>query len=286
MGKEEENEWSIVADNYNKIFRPRFKTMYEHMLDIIVKYKCSNVLDFAAGPGEPTQTFLERFGKTNLRKLICTDSSLGMLQIAKQLIPPPGLDFDVAQLDETSSMEQFHELDAITSSFGFIYIDEEGLKSFLNNCKRSLKKEGLVIGSVWAHPSKNPTLRILKCTGSFITLGEPFNINYLENEDKSFSWWSKDKVIIILQNAGFELVEWTNVEMPMKFEKTRDILEFASMADWFKDQKRREQAIEFAEELVCKELNLECIPHDGFVLNNLGICFVAKQIEYDPNRNK
>lgn len=56
MATEEENEWSVLAQSYENVLRPRFDQLYNSIASFVVKYIRSNneknkskVLDYGTG---------------------------------------------------------------------------------------------------------------------------------------------------------------------------------------------------------------------------------------------
>ncbi|KAI8901696.1 hypothetical protein BC833DRAFT_86709 [Globomyces pollinis-pini] len=157
---ETKNEWDILASKYETVFQPRFKPMYQHMAKIALANPHHKLVDFATGPGEPSRSIVEKLisdGNTENTVLILSDSSEGMLKVAKSKISPlldsvKGLDVKFEYTEAFCVSPSMSNLDTLLVSLGLMYMSN--LDSLLQEFSKSLLPQGRVISSHWPHPSK------------------------------------------------------------------------------------------------------------------------------------
>ncbi|KAJ3269847.1 hypothetical protein HDV01_000853 [Terramyces sp. JEL0728] len=253
---EEINEWDLMANKYNKVFRPRFVPVYNEIANLVAKYQCSTVLDFATGPGEPALTILNT---TTVGKVIACDGSAGMLSYLQRAPIPAGKQLQVKCLARDKDIENMHA-DAVTCSFGIMYNENlSNLFKLFQSCAP------IFVGSVWPHHSTVPFLRIVKDAPS-----GGLTDQYFETEDASFSFWKREKLEQILSESGYSIIEYNTVEMPMEFATVEDLMEFQDGPGFVGEAK--EAALARAAKL------MEPYLQDGiYKMDNQGVVFVAKK---------
>ncbi|KAJ3318731.1 hypothetical protein HDV06_007056 [Boothiomyces sp. JEL0866] len=253
------SEWDIMANKYNKVFRPRFVPVYEEIAKLVHQYNAKTVLDFATGPGEPALTILK---STVAAKVIACDVSAGMLSYLQKSVIPEGKELQVRRIEHDQDIQGLHA-DIVTCSFAIMY--NSNLQELLSLFQSSAP---LLICSVWAHPSTVPFLRIVKSACS-----EKLTDHYFETEDPSFSLWKREKVQQILNRSGYEIVEYNLVDLPMEFHLPDDLMEFCEGSDWFAGTSK--------EEAIARARKLMEGYFDGqrYKMNNQAYVFVAKKLE-------
>lgn len=280
--------WDSLSENYDSFIRPNFQGMYEALCSEILREgeQCGTVLDFAAGPGEPSHTLLSRCAsqfeeqECPLKRLISMDISLDMVKLAASAKVPKGIEFQAVQATTDTTVTSLGPLDVIVSSFGLMYLDKENgeLENTLLQFRDALsQKNGRLIGAVWAHPSFVSYLRILKFVNGYISeTPGGVTLETLEKTDGSFSFWDPKYVEKVVENAGFHISERREIGMPMSYNTIEELLAIYSKMDWFRDPVKKAKAVEYARQLIIEETGKEL---DGpFTLRNTGILFVARPI--------
>ncbi|KAJ3413039.1 hypothetical protein HDV05_008560 [Chytridiales sp. JEL 0842] len=301
------DEWTIVAEKYVKVFQPRFQPIYDNIADIVVSHYAkgqstshpSKLLDFAAGPGEPSKTILTRLPHdTTPLKMIISDWSEGMLKYAQKSAietntntkTKTNIEVEILQLasEEPSIRAQIlaqQPLDIVTASLVLMYIQDRD--SMLQTLHQSLSPNGLLIASYWCHPSVVPFLRILKHC-NYMMSRQP--TDPLLNEDErveaelrevvgSCILWDEEKTRSLLEKNGFEVVEWKTLELDTTFASVWDLLQFSDVAPWYQEEDNKKRAIQIGEEMVAKELNIsvEEVRAGPWKLNNQYVVFAARK---------
>jgi SAM-dependent methyltransferase len=178
--QEPSNEWDIVGEKYEKIFRPRFIRLYNEMYIQLQKYMETvtnmelHVLDYACGVGEPTRTILQHLCTEEVRNpnisitLTACDSSKGMVSLAQKTLVtdnpisiPPTIHVTTSVFPSNNATistfsSQFGLQDVILCSLGLMYMDDP--VSILEEFGKALKPGGRVITSHWADPKVQSSL--------------------------------------------------------------------------------------------------------------------------------
>ena len=268
--------WDEVADAYQKAFRPRFKPVYEEFARIVQENKCEYVLDFATGVGEPAHTILaasKSFG--SLKHLVGADGSQAMLRHASQVDVPEGIKFETFNVENDDQVARFDQLDAIVSSFGIMYNDDVShLLQVFKKCLQS--KQGILACSIWPHPSTVPFLRIWKQVSAQMS-HDAVSEEDLENRDPSFRFWRESDIKELISKAGFEFLEWREVDMPTHYDCVDDLLLFSEFEPWYHNHDQRARAITIAKQLLSKELkqDVSFFDNNSFDLSNKAVIIIA-----------
>jgi SAM-dependent methyltransferase len=201
------NEWDEVASNYVDIFLPRFQPIYDYVAQTCQKHGSRSVLDYACGPGEPGST-LFKLGIP----VTCADSALHMLEQIR--VPVPKIHI------QEQSLKEMGRFDTIINSLGLMYMDH----SWIDEAFNCLPPGGLLITTHWPHASLVPTLRILKQANG-LKRNELLSMDYFETKDATFSMWNPESTRSLFQK--FEIVEYTDIDVPMNFENAAQLVAFS-----------------------------------------------------------
>ena len=121
---------------------PYYDEVYNQMADVISAAfinKAVSWLDVDCGTGKMAKVALEQ---CNVEKMICTDHSSAMLEVARQKIDFSSVEFLKLPIEEIDYDSQF---DVITSILVNHYMTYEERMVAVRNCYNALKEEGIFI---------------------------------------------------------------------------------------------------------------------------------------------
>lgn len=136
---------AFSAESYDKDIVntiPYYDEVYNQIADMVsVAFlnKAVSWLDLGCGTGKMAKVALEQ---CNVEKMICTDNSSAMLEVARQKISSSYVEFLKLPMEEIDFDSQF---DVITSILVNHYLSYEERMIAVRNCYNALKKEGIYI---------------------------------------------------------------------------------------------------------------------------------------------
>ena len=123
----------------------------DKMISLLNPTGSDYVLDVAAGTGEPGLTIAPMIPEG---KIIITDLSEGMLQVAKEKITSSGLDnIETATADVTKLPFDDNTFDVVSCRFGYMFFPDMLIAT--QEMARVLKPGGRIATSVWGAPENN-----------------------------------------------------------------------------------------------------------------------------------
>ncbi|KAI9136231.1 S-adenosyl-L-methionine-dependent methyltransferase [Paraphysoderma sedebokerense] len=299
-------EWSDGSSSYVDTFLPRFGQLYDAVANQVVscirnsdalkECKNLNVLDYGMGPGEPALTIRKTLSTSEnsdipSAQIYGVDFADGMVEQATRRFQTSGCQgYQLSTIKPSASSANIgpqlralmNEADAafhiIVSCLVTPYVRD--LNELFNTFHRLLHKPGYLITTHWAHPSRVPTLRILKKSVSFAMSGVEATDDTLETTDSSFSLWRETETSQQHRNAGFEIISYNPVMVTMAFNCTDELLRFGAKAPWYRDPQIYDKARGKMRELVSRELGIkkESVDTDGFTLVNEAVLVVARRV--------
>jgi SAM-dependent methyltransferase len=298
------DEWDQAAEKYVAVFKPRFQPIYDIITDMLLKHVCvdtsngssATILDYAAGPGEPSMTIMSRLSNYKKLKLITSDWSAGMLRYAQKSVASVVEEMDTnvthdilllkgEEPEIVNQVKNLAPLQAITASLVLMYIEDRN--AILQCFHSTLSSDGVLIASHWCHPKMVPFLRILKNVNAELSRG-PGDPALTEDErvakelsgnTGSSALWDELKTRALLEQNGFEIVEWKQFQLDTTFDTVWNLLEFSESCSWWKDDKLKKKGIALGEEMVAKELgvSVEDVRRGPFTLQNQCVVFAARK---------
>ena len=278
---EEENEWSLIAQSYEDVLRPRFEPLYQSMANAVIQYIRSNsgqqplkLLDYGTGSGEPVLTILKTLEGNELFNVeLCgSDSSEKMLAVAAERLKSVKTQHLTVQFSSIENDTNIYDI--ITMSLVLPYALDQA--QMLRDRFNQLKSKGLLISSHWAHPNQVPFLSTLKGVVVHMATGTQLDLSKLES-DPSFSCWREEETRQLFVQEGFTIREYIPVQLPMSFPDIRTLLRFCEICPWFRDESIYYKAEEETKRILREAYRIE-INADGSVqLPSTAIVVVASK---------
>ncbi len=145
------NKFSPGWKKWDKLTMDLLKPMGDKIIQLLQLKETDNVLDIAAGTGEPGLTIAQIVNKGMVTS---TDLSEGMMNIAKENAENRGLkNFTTTVCDVCELPFAANTFDAISCRMGFMFFPDMQLAA--NEMYRVLKPGGRIATSVWNIPEKN-----------------------------------------------------------------------------------------------------------------------------------
>lgn len=145
------NKFSPGWKKWDDLMMDFLRPMGDEIIQSLQLKETDNVLDIAAGTGEPGLTIASLVGKG---KVVITDLSEDMLDIAKENAVHRGIDnIETLVCDVCELPFPDHTFDAISCRFGFMFFPDMLLAA--KEMARVLKPGGRIATSVWNVPEKN-----------------------------------------------------------------------------------------------------------------------------------
>lgn len=149
--KESWNKFSPGWKKWDKVFMDFLKPMGDEIIRLLHPREGEEVLDIAAGTGEPGLTIADMVKNG---KVILTDLSGEMLEVAKENMAKRGiLNVETVACDVCQLPFADNSFDAISCRFGFMFFPDMELAA--REMVRVLKPGGRLATSVWNVPEKN-----------------------------------------------------------------------------------------------------------------------------------
>ena len=121
---------------------PYYDEVYNQIADMVsVTFLNKAVfwLDVGCGTGKMAEVALEQY---NVKKMICTDNSSAMLEVARQKISSSNVEFLKLSMEE---IDYDSQLDIISSILVNHYLSYEERMIAVSDCYNALKEEGIYI---------------------------------------------------------------------------------------------------------------------------------------------
>lgn len=149
--KESWNKFSPGWKKWDDLMMDFLKPMGTKIIEFLDLKEDDVVLDVASGTGEPGLTIA---GKVPKGKVILTDLSEGMLQVARENAEKKGLNnVETVVCDVSELPFEDNTFDAISCRFGFMFFPDMVMAA--RELVRVLKPGGKFATSVWNVPEKN-----------------------------------------------------------------------------------------------------------------------------------
>ncbi len=149
--KESWNKFSPGWKKWDEVFMDFLKPMGDEIIRLLHPREGEEVLDIAAGTGEPGLTIADMVKNG---KVILTDLSGEMLEVAKENMAKRGiLNVETVACDVCQLPFADNSFDAISCRFGFMFFPDMELAA--REMVRVLKPGGRLATSVWNVPEKN-----------------------------------------------------------------------------------------------------------------------------------
>ena len=146
------NKFSPGWRKWNDFTMAFLRPMGDEIIACLRLKETDNVLDIAAGTGEPGLTIA---GIVKRGKVTITDLAEGMLDVARDKAVEKGItNFDTVACDVCELPFEDNSFDAISCRFGFMFFPDMLLAA--KEMTRVLKPGGRLATSVWGGPEKNP----------------------------------------------------------------------------------------------------------------------------------
>lgn len=136
---------AFSAENYDRDILntiPYYDEVYNQIVDVVSTaffYKAVSWLDIGCGTGKMAEVV---FKQCNVEKMICTDNSSAMLEVARQKITSSYVEFLKLPIEEVNYDSQFDVITAILVNHYMIY---EERRIAVRNCYHALKEKGIFI---------------------------------------------------------------------------------------------------------------------------------------------
>jgi malonyl-CoA O-methyltransferase len=150
----------IIKNNFSKFARyyDTYATVQNHAARMLIKKLQSDniesILDIGCGTGNYTRLLIEKFPKAKIKAL---DISEEMISVAKNKLNLAGVEYVVVDAET----EEFKgEFDLISSNATFQWFND--LEKMLNRFEKLLKKDGLILFSMFGQETYNELNASLK----------------------------------------------------------------------------------------------------------------------------
>ena len=149
--KESWNKFSPGWKKWDQLTMDFLKPMGDEIIRLLNLKEDDNILDVAAGTGEPGLTIASMLKEG---KVTATDISDGMLQVAKENAAKRGIkNFEAIVCDVCELPFDDNTFDAISCRFGYMFFPDMQLAA--NEMVRVLKPGGRLATAFWNGPEKN-----------------------------------------------------------------------------------------------------------------------------------
>lgn len=162
--------------------------------------------------------------------------------------------------------------DIILSALVLIYAEDQN--QMLRDFHSQLRDGGLLITAHWPNLDQVPFLTLLKQVGTFMATGEHKPLSKME-PDASFSLWSEDQTKTLFTTQGFQIQQWTMIDLPMSFPNIRTFLSFCRVAGWFREPDQYAKAEAEVQRLLREDYHLEVQSNEPFQLPSKAVVIVA-----------
>lgn len=153
-------QWQAAAEAWHRwtpVIQAWLGPATERMLDLAGVGAGANVLDVAAGAGEPAITAARRVGESG--SVVATDIAAKLLDYASQAARAQGVKNLTTRVMDGEHLDfPIHTFDVVTSRVGLIYFPDQ--QRALSEIHRVLKPGGRVAAMVYATADANPFFSI------------------------------------------------------------------------------------------------------------------------------
>jgi ubiquinone/menaquinone biosynthesis C-methylase UbiE len=191
----------------------------EIMLEMAEISNGQQVLDIAAGAGEPSITTAKKVGPSG--RVLATDISSNILDFAKQMAQEAGVNnIETKVMDGENLTVEDATFDAVISRVGLIYFPDQ--QKALKEMLRVLKPGGKVAAIVYSTPEKNLFFSVpVAIIRNRAKLPAP-----LAGQPGPFSLGGSGVIEKAFSQAGFENVRVDFVDSPLLFPSAKECLQF------------------------------------------------------------
>jgi SAM-dependent methyltransferase len=145
-----------AAINYDTYLGPiLFEPYAVDLVSRIVTTGVASVLEIACGTGRVTKYLRSHFG--SVVKLVASDFSADMLEVAKNKLAGEAIEFRVEDAQQLSFADE--SFDLIVCQFGLMFFQDK--KKALAEVMRVLKPGGLFIFNTWEKTDRVPLLKLI-----------------------------------------------------------------------------------------------------------------------------
>ncbi len=206
--KESWNKFSPGWKKWDQLMMDFLKPMGDEIIRFLQLKPSDQVLDIAAGTGEPGLTIAQQCPQG---KVIVTDLSEGMLAVARENAANRGIqNLETLICDVCELPFDNNTFDAISCRFGFMFFPDMQLAA--KEMYRVLKPGGKVATSVWYSPEKN-----FWVTAIGGTINRNMNLPIPPPEAPGMFRCAKNALIAdLFRNAGFKNI--SEGEIPGKLK--------------------------------------------------------------------
>ncbi|GGA75627.1 methyltransferase [Flavobacterium palustre] len=152
--EQQKDSWNKFSPGWKKwddLIMDFLKPIGDKMIELINPKENENVLDVASGTGEPGISIAAKIGNG---KIIFTDLSNGMLEIAKENASKAGIpNFETQVCDVSELPFDDNSFDIVSCRLGFMFFPD--MQMAAKELVRVLKPGGRFTTSVWCGPEKN-----------------------------------------------------------------------------------------------------------------------------------
>ena len=206
------NKFSPGWKKWDDLMMDFLQPMGDEIIKLLRLQATDNVLDIAAGTGEPALTIAKIV--TN-GKVVITDLSDDMLQIARENAILKGIkNIETLACDVCELPFADNTFDAISCRFGFMFFPDMLLAA--NEMHRVLKPGGRIATAVWNSPEKN-----FWVTAAMETINQNMKLPPPPPGSPGMFRCAKDNFIVdLFQQAGFANVSQREVIGKLKSNTT------------------------------------------------------------------
>lgn len=206
------NKFSPGWKKWDNLMMDFLQPMGDEIIKLLRLNDADNVLDIAAGTGEPGLTIAKIV--TN-GKVVITDLSDDMLEIARENAMLKGItNIETQACDVCELPFADNTFDAISCRFGFMFFPDMLLAA--KEMQRVLKPGGRIATSVWNGPEKN-----FWVTAAMGTINRNMELPTPHPGSPGMFRCAKDNFIVeLFQQAGFTNVSQTEVTGKLKSNTT------------------------------------------------------------------
>jgi ubiquinone/menaquinone biosynthesis C-methylase UbiE len=203
-----------VPANYDKYLGP---ALFEPYAVDLVKRLGTNpwpLLEIACGTGRVTRHLASLLpeGET----MVATDLNPDMIAIAKKVISKENIKWQIADAHEMQFDDE--SFNTVVCQFGIMFFSDK--PKALKQVYRILKNEGKFLFNTWDSLDNNDAVALLVSVLHEI-MGDN-SPDFLEKGPHSF--FNKEEIRSLLENAGFKSVSIETVQKPCNFERAENIV--------------------------------------------------------------
>lgn len=226
-----------IPQNYDFYLGPLFFEPYALDLVSRIHNKPTAVLELACGTGRVTKHLVNALAANG--KLCATDLNMSMLQIAKERLSDPRIEWSVADAHELPFA--VNSFDLVVCQFGVMFFAEK--PQALNEIWRVLKPGGCFLFNTWGRLEKNAAANLTSQALHEIFPEDP--PAFLEKVPHSMT--DPEAIKRLLQEANFTQIKTENVALastsPSPDDVIKGILDGTPTSLYLKERPARDGAL-------------------------------------------